>query len=407
MRIFRTALFTVLILVLAALSAHAQLNPDLSSPVIVINLPSRTLELYSGDVLVKVYPLAIGKPSTPTPLGSFSIIEKEVDPWWYPPRSSIVVPSGPDNPLGYRWMSFFPTYGIHGTNAPWSIGMAVSNGCIRMFEKDVEELFELVPDSTPVRITYDRVKVRIDSQGAASIGIYPDVYGYQSLSLKDVANRLAADGLGGLLTDDELIKLINEEKDRQVVFAQLHSIKVNGRLLADRAVAVHDTQYVPVWPVAGALGANIIWDEQNQLVRGAKRAVAGALKGDKLCVTAADAQLLFGGQHIWQPEENSLAIDVLTVFLNGNLLSGDVQVVDGIPAVPLQSLAEGVGQEVVGADDDTVMVQGSKVSCATIADQQYIQITKVYEMFHSYVYWNQQARSIEVAYPFKVTNGND
>ena len=243
---FRVSLITAvaaMIILLFASSAAAQFNPDLTSPNIVINLPSRTLEFYSGANLVKVYPIAVGKPSTPSPLGYFQIFEKEVNPAWYPPRTGEVVQSGPGNPLGYRWMGFASMYGIHGTNAPWAIGMAVSNGCIRMHERDVEELFEVVPYGTPVRITYDRVKVRIDSDGRASIGIYPDIYGYQGVSLREAKAKLATLGLSGWLDDEEVSRLIREEADTQVSFARVHTIKVNGKPLVEWAVTSKDVMH--------------------------------------------------------------------------------------------------------------------------------------------------------------------
>ena len=148
----RVAVLAALVLLVCLAPADARLNPDLASPSIVLNLPSRTLEFFAGGSLVKTYPVAIGKPSTPSPLGSFAIFEKEVDPWWFPPRTGEVVPSGPHNPLGYRWMGFAPLYGIHGTNAPWKIGQMVSNGCIRMHNANVEELFHLIAVGCPVLI---------------------------------------------------------------------------------------------------------------------------------------------------------------------------------------------------------------------------------------------------------------
>jgi L,D-transpeptidase ErfK/SrfK len=405
--VFRTVVLMALFLACASVIGNAQINPDLASPSIVINLPSRTLELYSGNDLIKVYPIAIGKPSTPSPLGRFSIFEKEVDPAWYPPRTGEVVPSGPNNPLGYRWMGFAPLYGMHGTNAPWAIGMAVSNGCIRMHEEDVEELFEVVPYGTPVRITYDRIKVRIDSKGQASIGIYPDIYGYQAVTLEQVKNNLAASGLSGFLADDELVRMMNEEADQQVIFAWIHNLKVNGKLLADHAITVKNTMFVPVWPVAGALSAVIAWEEENQLVRGDKRAVPGTVKGDRVYVNSADAQLLFGGQQVWEAEDNTLSIDVLALFLNGKPLTGDVQTVDHILAVPLLPLAEALGQKLLKASDSSFWLHGKMVPATLIANQPYIQITKIYDMFGAYVYWNQQARTIELTYPFRIKGGND
>lgn len=399
------AALTVLFVFTAAV-AGAQGNPDLVSPNIVINLPSRTLEFYSANNLIKVYPVAIGKPATPTPLGSFSVIEKEVNPRWFPPRTGEAVASGPQNPLGYRWMGFAALYGIHGTNAPWAIGGAVSNGCVRMNESDVEELFEVVPYGTPVRITYDRVKVAVDREGRASVGIYPDVYGYGNVSLGEVKAKLAAAGLGGMLSDEELGRMIREVADRQVVFARLHNIRVNGKLLAERALTFQNTLYLPVWPVAAALEVNVSWNEATRQVKGDKRAVPGVVRGDRIYISAADAQVLLGGQHSWHSGENVLDVDVVTVFLNGRAISDDVRTVQGVIAVPADVLAGAMGYS-LEERDGALTVQKTRVPCVMVGDRPYIQLTRIYEVFKAYVYWNQSARSIELTYPFDVKGGND
>jgi len=105
---------------------------------ILINRGPRRLTLFDGNKPVRQYPVAIGKPSTPTPLGNFAIVSK------------IMNPGGV---LGSRWLGLnYDSYGIHGTNRPWLIGQMVSNGCIRMHNHDVEELFVLVNLGTPVYI---------------------------------------------------------------------------------------------------------------------------------------------------------------------------------------------------------------------------------------------------------------
>lgn len=114
-------------------------NSDyLNRPNILISKASRFLTLFDGNRPYNQFPIAIGKPSTPTPLGDFAIATKV---------------NNPGGVLGSRWMGLnFDTYGIHGTNRPWLIGQMVSNGCIRMHNEHVEELFHHVPLGTPVLI---------------------------------------------------------------------------------------------------------------------------------------------------------------------------------------------------------------------------------------------------------------
>lgn len=105
---------------------------------ITISIRAKTLTLYRSGIMFKAYPVATGKPTTPTPIGTFTIVNKQVNP---------------GGPFGTRWMGLSkPHYGIHGTNNPASIGTAASNGCVRMFNHDVEDLFNLVSVGVIVRI---------------------------------------------------------------------------------------------------------------------------------------------------------------------------------------------------------------------------------------------------------------
>ncbi len=128
-------------------------------PVIVITRGANTLRLYDGRQLVRTFPVATGQAIYPTPAGVFSIQDKQLNPWWYPPtydswaRGLKPVPPGPGNPLGTRWMGLTaPGVGIHATNNDSSIGYSVSHGCIRMHVADAEWLFERVRIGTPVVI---------------------------------------------------------------------------------------------------------------------------------------------------------------------------------------------------------------------------------------------------------------
>lgn len=107
---------------------------------IVINTSAHTLTLFRGNNVQKTYRVAVGKPATPTPKGTFKIINRAINP---------------GGPFGARWLGLNAPnggYGIHGTNNPSSIGKSVSNGCIRMFNNDVIELSNLVSIGTVVNI---------------------------------------------------------------------------------------------------------------------------------------------------------------------------------------------------------------------------------------------------------------
>ncbi|MDV2887053.1 MULTISPECIES: L,D-transpeptidase family protein [Alkalihalophilus] len=113
-------------------------DPALIPFFIDVSISNRTLSLYENEQLQKVYPIAVGRMLYDTPVGDFIIVNREPNP---------------GGPFGTLWLSLSKkSYGIHGTNDPSSIGHAVSKGCIRMFNQDVEELGSIVPNGTRVRI---------------------------------------------------------------------------------------------------------------------------------------------------------------------------------------------------------------------------------------------------------------
>jgi lipoprotein-anchoring transpeptidase ErfK/SrfK len=132
---------------------------DAFAEVIVINRSTNRLYLYGAAKLRRSFGVATGQAIYPTPSGTFHIVVKWKNPWWYPPTTSSwakglqPVPPGPNNPLGTRWMGISsPGVGIHGTDAPSSIGYSVSHGCIRMQVPDAEWLFDHVDVGTTVHI---------------------------------------------------------------------------------------------------------------------------------------------------------------------------------------------------------------------------------------------------------------
>jgi len=123
----------------------------------VIEISRRALQLYSGDDLVKVYPIAVGRGGRfRTPIGKHRIRKKIVNPTWYPPEWAGIdhpIRPGPSNPLGNREMKLSKRgYSIHGTSRPMSIGSAATHGCIRLYPSDILELFAVVGVGTPVEI---------------------------------------------------------------------------------------------------------------------------------------------------------------------------------------------------------------------------------------------------------------
>jgi lipoprotein-anchoring transpeptidase ErfK/SrfK len=138
-------------------AAASQPAPAASAPnrVIVVSLEDRKLALVEDGQVKKVYAVAVGKPSTPSPTGT-STIERRVANPTYSHNGKTVLP-GPHNPVGTRWMGLsMHGYGIHGTNEPNSIGKAASHGCIRMAKADLEEFYTMVAVGDSVELVGER-----------------------------------------------------------------------------------------------------------------------------------------------------------------------------------------------------------------------------------------------------------
>jgi hypothetical protein len=123
--------------------------------VIVVSLLDRKLALIVDGQVKKIYTVAVGKPSTPSPVGTYTIERRAANPTYH--HNGKTVLPGPSNPVGTRWMGLSITgYGIHGTNEPKSIGKAASHGCIRMARVDLEEFYELVAVGDTVELIGER-----------------------------------------------------------------------------------------------------------------------------------------------------------------------------------------------------------------------------------------------------------
>jgi lipoprotein-anchoring transpeptidase ErfK/SrfK len=156
-------ILAVLSVLLAAGTAQAAGHPvkwigDQAPGTIVILTEARRLYHIRDDGTAMSYPIAVGKEGSQW-TGTTSVVRKAEWPDWRPtpdmraadPKLPVVVPGGPKNPLGARALYLAQGYlRIHGNNAPSSIGLAKSHGCYRMYNEDVEELYEVVQPGTAV-----------------------------------------------------------------------------------------------------------------------------------------------------------------------------------------------------------------------------------------------------------------
>ena len=194
--------------------------PDAAGVSIVINLPQRLLFHYVDGGLRAHYPVAVGLSDWQTPLGPFTIIEKEKDPTWDVPESIqeemrlegkkvlTKVPPGPDNPLGRHWLRLsFGGVGLHGTNVPSSVYRVTTHGCMRMHPDDIADLFAHAEVGDSGRILYEPVLAAVMPDGRVFLEVNPDAYRRVPNMLDlamDVLRRAGADGL----TDPERVRAV-------------------------------------------------------------------------------------------------------------------------------------------------------------------------------------------------------
>ena len=121
---------------------------------LVLVLGERRVYAYQEDKVLASYPVAVGKKGWETPTGNFKVIQKVKDPIWQNPWNGKIVPASLNGPIGIRWIGFWTdgknTIGFHGTPGEHLLGQAVSHGCVRMKNKDVVALFEMIESGTPV-----------------------------------------------------------------------------------------------------------------------------------------------------------------------------------------------------------------------------------------------------------------
>jgi lipoprotein-anchoring transpeptidase ErfK/SrfK len=123
---------------------------------LLLKVGERKVYVYRGEKLLNAYPVAVGKKGWETPTGNWNVLIMQKNPGWTNFKTGEVMPPGPDNPLGERWIGFWTDgkdeIGFHGTTNLGSIGKAASHGCVRMSNKDVKVLFKLVRVGTVVRV---------------------------------------------------------------------------------------------------------------------------------------------------------------------------------------------------------------------------------------------------------------
>lgn len=302
----------LLIVLLGINNVYAKEEASIYS--IQINVASRILRLFNNGSLIKEYPVAVGKQTSKTPLGSFEIKNKVINPYWNNKGNGVA--PGPQNPLGIRWMGISAprgTYGIHGNNVPSSINTFASGGCIRMYNNDVEELYSLVSIKTTVQIIYEDIEVKQDKYTDTPVLlVYPDVYkkkGAESLLKKLIASNKN-------ITQEQAsraLKLVGSSISNPIAVCDGTAIMLNNQFVTKDAFVEEDQVYIY------QLAALDIFGIDNNLI--IDFSIPVLEKDNKVYVNLTQITSKTGGQIKLDKMNNNVYLSNSIMKINGKYLS--------------------------------------------------------------------------------------
>lgn len=307
---------------------------------IEINLPSRTLDLYIDGALTKEYPVCVGTSATPTPQGEYKVIYKTVNPNWI--NKGVVVPPGPENPLGIRWIGITKGIGIHGNNNPASIGTYSSGGCIRMYNRDVEELYKLVPAGTPVSISYERAAIFEDKySGKKAVIIYPDSYKQSGALSAQQREKLLNAGIQESIVD-KAGKLLKKTGKRSRMVSEGIGIFLNNSPVTCDSYAEKGEVFISNRAAEDVFGITAGIAEQY--------GIPVKEVGNGIYVSLTQAVTAFGGSMSYDPEIGNAYVSMKLIKVNGafaGMNNGDLDRKDYVAAEAVRQLEYDYAEDAV------------------------------------------------------------
>lgn len=307
--------FIVLLLAAVLCTGYVHADTTASDYAITINSAARILRLYKSGVLVKEYPVAVGKTATKTPIGSFRIINMVVNPYWHN-KGNVVAP-GPRNPLGIRWMGLSAprgTYGIHGNSTPESISTFASGGCVRMFNNDVAELFSKVAIGTPVQIVYENIELKLDKYtNKPVLIIYPDVY--KKKNAEAVLKKLKESN--DAITEEQAekaLKLAAQSSISTIAVAEGTPIMLNNRFVTNDAFVENNEVYVYY------LAAFDFFGLDGETTASLK--IKTLQKDNRIYISMTDAASKIGLKLTYDEQNSNIYLTGSIIKVNGKFLTG-------------------------------------------------------------------------------------
>jgi len=401
---------------------------------IVINLPEFRLRHFVGQELVASYAISIGRVTTPTPVSSptrrFEIFSRAKHPAWRSPITGQVMAAGPANPLGTRWLGLMTIdsitlrgnetweslarqhrttaatlrrwnslpattrivpgmtivvhrhdgYGIHGTNAPASIGTSVSLGCMRMHNRDVERLFDMLPNGVriPVTILYEPVVKRSDMiTGAPFIEVFHDVYG----RMRDKASHVdeAASQIGASVPSWLRLSL-REPFAGSFVLSHYPRVENNGQIVAVGALRSDNELFLPLPIVERLLGVTYTEAGGEAFLGGLPLTPRDAVfYNQQIFLRGSLIAAITGRGYFYDELQNAVQLSVTRLVVNGSTVSFNSVFVHPElgPLVNADDLARGLGLALSTLSPSQVLLGGHRLAIQMLGTQSFLALPEL------------------------------
>ncbi|MFA5524869.1 MAG: L,D-transpeptidase [Tissierellales bacterium] len=376
----------ILLFTLKSLVLSQSLSPQYK---IEIDIISRSLYFYEDDNIVKEYPVAVGKASTQTPIGKYKVTNKVVNPYY---AKKKIGGGSPQNPLGSRWMGFKPSYGVHGNSNPSSIGTFVSEGCIRMYDKDVKELYEKITIGTPVNIMYEPIKIKNDMDSKNPIiVVYPDTYKKVPNLEKLVDEKLVDLNLIEKISPNKLASLKKQLNRELVVFSDEWVYMINGEYITNDIIFMENAFYVNLDKVCSFFNIDIIDFEPTstelfagpienankvkttELVGELNKRITVVKYNERKYVQISVLESTIGGKHIINQDQQVINLDISYILYNSRFVKGEVIDIEGEIGISLEGLSNiFYGGLNTSLEKASVSINGKEIGYRIVRDNPYI-----------------------------------
>jgi hypothetical protein len=340
---------------------------------IIVDIPSRTLSLVEGERIIKKYPIAVGKSYSQTPTGYYKVINKVVNPYY---KKGNIRGGSKENPLGSRWIGFKYKYGIHGNSNPDSIGTYASGGCIRMYERDVQELYNSVDISTPVIIKYDLIKILKDVDKESTILlVYRDYYSKERNLKEKVIDKLKKLNLYENIPKERLDKLLNMMKTENTVFSPNWTLFINGNYITEDVINIDGEYFINKSKLEKYFNITIpsINLEEKGLINGER--ITEKIVNQKKYIPIKEIHGILGGEVNIDSDKQVISLNGNYLFLNDKLVKGVVYELTQKPLVPLLPILNEVGINLEITDNKVEFISnGIRLDYVVKSGQPYVSV---------------------------------